>query len=478
MDNENNIDPGTVNESGARSSQDNIGAPQGAQTNNYGQPGPQNYYQNSYQQYQAPPTYYNQQRQPEKKRKSGFWVLIAFVIILSLAVGGLLTAYVVMPMINAEQAQISENAQQGQDDQQGSGPNIADNQDGPDQPAQDKPAKPQTTSSADIGGEAPNIDQSGNPIVQIAEKVSPSVVGVTVSADQTVGGQATQSQEYGYGTGFIISENGYIATNNHVVAGSDSVQVTLIDGSEYDAQVVGVDASTDLAVLKIDAQGLTVASFGDSDALKVGETVVAIGNPLGSNLAGSVTAGIVSAKDRVISTNGYTQKYIQTDAAINPGNSGGPLVNIEGQVIGINTLKTYLAGYDDYGVPIGTEGIGFAIPTKTALPIIEQLMETGSVERPGIGISCLVDVTNAFNPEGSPEGVTVAEVVAGSPAEDANLMVGDIILDIDGTETPTVEVLTDELQKHAVGVEVEIRVWRDGEEYKTIVTVGDLNNMG
>ncbi len=478
MDNENNINPGTVNESGAQSSQDNTGAPQGAQMNNYGQPDPQYYYQNSYQQYQAPPTYYNQQRQPEKKRKSGFWVLIAFVIILSLAVGGLLTAYVVMPMINSDQAQIGENLQQGQDDQQdNSSSNIADSQGGPDLPGQDKPAKPQTTSSADIGGEAPSIDQSGNPIVQIAEKVSPAVVGVTVSVDQAVGGQAAQSQEYGYGTGFIISQNGYIVTNNHVVDGSDSVKVTLIDGSEYDAQVVGVDASTDLAVLKIDAQGLTVASFGDSSELKVGETVVAIGNPLGSNLAGSVTAGIVSAKDRVISTNGYTQKYIQTDAAINPGNSGGPLVNIEGQVIGINTLKTYLAGYDDYGVPIGTEGIGFAIPTKTALPIIEQLMETGSVERPGIGISCLVDVTNAFNPEGSPDGVTVAEVVQGSPAEEANLMVGDIILSIDGVQTLTVEALTDELQKHAVGDEVEINVWRDGEEYKTIVTVGDLNNM-
>ena len=257
MDNENNIDPRTVNESAAQSSQDNTGTPQGAQTNNYGQPGPQqSYYQNSYQQYQAPPTYYNQYPQPEKKRKSGFWVLVTFVIILSLAVGGLLTAYVIMPMVNTELPQISENLQQGQGDQQGSGPNIADNQGRPDQSGQDKPAEPQTTSSADIGGEAPSIDQSGNPIVQIAEKVSPTVVGVTVSVDQTVGGQAAQSQEYGYGTGFIISQNGYIATNNHVVAGSDSVKVTLIDGSEYDAKVVGVDASTDLAVLKIDAQGL------------------------------------------------------------------------------------------------------------------------------------------------------------------------------------------------------------------------------
>ena len=478
MDNENNINQQPVNEGTTQpDSQVSEGTPQGAQTNNYGQPDAnQTYYQNSYQQYQAPPTYYNQYRQPEKKRKSGFWVLVAFVIILSLAVGGLLTAYVVMPLINPGAAQMSQDYQQGQVD--GDSSQSAGNHSKPDLPVQQQPTEPETTSSADIGGDSPAIDQSGNPIVQIAKEVSPAVVGVTVSVDQVTDGQTTQSQEYGYGTGIIISENGYIATNNHVVDGSDSVKVTLIDGEEYDAVIVGTDPATDLAVIKIEAQDLTAASFGDSDALEVGETVVAIGNPLGSNLAGSVTSGIVSAKDRVISTNGYTQKYIQTDAAINPGNSGGPLVNIEGKVIGINTLKTYLAGYDDYGVPIGTEGIGFAIPMQTALPIIEQLMETGSVERPGIGISCLVDVTNAFNPEGSPDGVTVAEVVPGSPAEEANLMVGDIILAIDGIETPTVEALTEELYKHQVGDEIELTVWRDGDEYRTMVTVGDLNNMG
>ena len=464
MDNENNINPGTVNESTSQSTQ----------TNNNGQPEAQQYYQNSYQQYQAPPTYYNQIKQPEKKKKAGIWILAAFAIIMSLAVGGLLTAYVIMPMVNATQMAAADGAQQGQSDN-GNLPSLAGDDNKPELPnanAQNEPANP-----ANIGGEAPTIDQSDNPIVQIAKEVSPVVVGVTVSVNQAVAGQTTQSQEYGYGTGIIISEDGYIATNNHVVDGSDSVKVTLIDGTEYDARIIGVDATTDLAVIKIEATGLTAASFGDSEALEVGETVVAIGNPLGSNLAGSVTSGIVSAKDRIITTNGYTQKYIQTDAAINPGNSGGPLVNIEGQVIGINTLKTYLAGYDDYGVPIGTEGIGFAIPTNTAIPIIEQLMEKGSVERPGIGISCLVDVTNSYNPEGSPDGVTVAEVLENGPADKANIMVGDIITAIDGVQTLTVEDLIDTLQKHEVGDEIEATVWRAGQEYRTVITIGDLNNM-
>jgi serine protease Do len=240
---------------------------------------------------------------------------------------------------------------------------------------------------------------------------------------------------------------------------------------------VGTDKTTDLAVIKIDATGLTPAALGDSDVLEVGETVVAIGNPLGETLAGSVTSGIVSALNRDISTKGYSQQYIQTDAAINPGNSGGALVNMKGQVIGINTLKTYMAGYDDYGVPIGTEGIGFAIPINHAKPIIEQLIATGSVERPGIGINCLVDETNQYNAAGAPTGVTVAGVTKNGPAEKAGLEAGDIIIAIDGVAVDTVEALTTALKSHTIGQQVELTVWRSGQEYKAVVTIGDLNNM-
>ncbi len=338
----------------------------------------------------------------------------------------------------------------------------------------------QTTDVPEIGGTAPDIDGTvTNPIVQIAKEVGPSIVGVAVSVNQPMlGDLESAQQESGYGTGIIVTQDGYIATNNHVVQGADSVKIKLFDGTEYQATVVGTDKTTDLAVIKIDATGLIPAALGDSDALEVGENVVAIGNPLGEELAGSVTSGIVSALKRVIPTKGFSQEYIQTDAAINPGNSGGALVNMKGQVIGINTLKTYMAGYDEYGVPIGTEGIGFAIPINHAKPIVEQLIATGSVQRPGIGISCFVDETHQVNPEGAPAGVTVSDVTKNGPAAQAGLQAGDIITAIDGTAVDTVDALTTILQSHAIGEKAELAVWRKGQEYKAVVTIGDLNNMG
>lgn len=342
-----------------------------------------------------------------------------------------------------------------------------------------KETKPALSSDTpEIGGAAPEIDATTSPIVQIAKEVGPSVVGVAVSVNKPIlGQQGPTEQQSGYGTGIIITQDGYIVTNNHVVNGSDSVKITLFDGAEYAAKVVGTDATTDLAVLKIDATGLTPAALGDSAAMEVGENVIAIGNPLGASLAGSVTSGIVSALNRNISTNGFSQEYIQTDAAINPGNSGGALVNMKGQVIGINTLKTYLAGYDDYGVPIGTEGIGFAIPINSAKPIVEQLMTTGSVQRPGIGISCLVDETNQYNAAGAPVGVTVVNVTENGPAAKAGIEAYDIVTSIDGTATDSAETLTTAIQNHNIGDKIELTVWRNGKEYKAVVTVGDLNNM-
>ncbi len=351
-------------------------------------------------------------------------------------------------------------------------------------PQQSEPALPSegsadTAEAPQIGGAAPDIDPTTtSPIVQIAKEVSPSIVGIAVSVNQPMlGKQGATQEQSGYGTGIIVTQDGYIATNNHVVEGGDSVKVMLHDGKEYAATVVGRDKTTDLAVIKIEASGLTPAALGDSDKLEVGEAVVAIGNPLGETLAGSVTSGIVSALKRNISTSGYSQEYVQTDAAINPGNSGGALVNMKGQVIGINTLKTYMAGYDDYGVPIGTEGIGFAIPINHAKPIIEQLISSGSVQRPGIGISCFVDETNQMNPAGSPAGVTVANVTENGPAAKAGLQAGDIITAIDGTAVDSVEALTTLLKSHAINEKTVLTVWRGGEEYKAEVTVGDLNNM-
>ncbi len=424
----------------------------GQQNQNWGQPWQQ-------------PAYTEAPARKQKKPKKSKGGLIALLIVVCLVGGAAAGTFLVAPNIgNINGAQPGNLAMLPQDNETPS-------------PTQ---GNAQTTDVPEIGGTVPDIDgAAANPIVQIAKEVGPSVVGVSVSVNQPMLGELESAQqESGYGTGIIVTQDGYIATNNHVVQGADSVKIKLFDGTEYQATVVGTDKTTDLAVIKIDATGLIPAALGDSDALEVGENVVAIGNPLGEELAGSVTSGIVSALKRVIPTNGFSQEYIQTDAAINPGNSGGALVNMKGQVIGINTLKTYMAGYDDYGVPIGTEGIGFAIPINHAKPIVEQLIATGSVQRPGIGISCFVDETHTVNPEGAPAGVTVSDVTKNGPAAQAGLQAGDIITAIDGTAVDTVDALTTILQSHAIGEKAELTVWRKGQEYKAVVTIGDLNNMG
>jgi serine protease Do len=427
--------------------------------------------------YGMPPGDFGGQGKPPRRRGRGLF--LTAIILVCLFVGGVVTAYVIMPAIDAAE-EIRDMAAVTSDDENSAFDVDDDAQNAQQDTTQDDTAQaaPQTTDAPDIGGTAPNIDVANQPIVQIAEQVSPAVVGVTVSANQMTVDNSLAEQEYGYGTGFIISENGYIVTNNHVVSGSDSIKVTMYDGTEYPASIVGADIATDIAIIKIDAANLTVAALGNSDTLKVGETVVAIGNPLGLELAGSVTSGIVSALGRHISSDGHNQEYIQTDAAINPGNSGGPLVNLAGEVIGINTLKSYIAGYDDYGQSISTEGIGFAIPITDAVPIIEQLMTKGSVERPGIGISCLVDVTNYYNPETAPDGVTIADITIDGPADQAGLMPSDIITTADGQEVLTVEELTAIIKSHKVGDKMDITIWRDGTIIEKSVRIGDLNNMG
>ena len=406
-------------------------------------------------------------------RRRGRGLFITAIILVCLFAGGVLTEYVVMPAI--ETANKVHGMVSASDDDDMVPMSVEDEDETADNTAA---SVAQTTDEPEIGGQAPLIDVANQPIVQIAEQVGPAVVCVTVSFDDLMPGDVIAQEEKGYGTGFIISDNGYIVTNNHVVADSDSVLVTLFDGTEYPATVVGTDASTDIAVIKIDASGLTVVAMGDSEKLKVGETVVAIGNPLGLELAGSVTSGIVSALGREITSEGYSQKYIQTDAAINPGNSGGPLVNLSGEVIGINTLKSYLAGYDDYGQSISTEGIGFSIPISDAMPIIQQLMTEGNVVRPGIGISCLIDLTDYYNPSTAPDGVTIADITIDGPADKAGLEPADIITAVDGHDVLTVEELTAIIRSHAIGEMMDITIWRDGTVYEKKVKVGDLNNMG
>lgn len=267
----------------------------------------------------------------------------------------------------------------------------------------------------------------------------------------------------GAGSGVIISEDGYILSNNHVVEGAKEVTVTLADSKEYEAEVIGLDPKTDLAVLKIDAKDeLPSASLGDSERLKVGDWVVAIGNPFGLNH--TVTSGIVSAKGRVIGAGPYDD-FIQTDASINPGNSGGPLFNMKGEVIGINTAI----------IPQG-QGIGFAIPVNTAKPLIPQLVDHGEITRGYLGVNIqniTEDLAKALDMK-SEEGALVADVVAESPAEKGGIERGDVIISFGDSEIKSSRDLPAKVAATPVGDEVELTVVRDGKEKKLMVTVGKL----
>ncbi len=316
-----------------------------------------------------------------------------------------------------------------------------------------------------------NVENVENPVVAVAKIAGPSVVGVKVDYfEQGFWGEVEENSEEG--SGIIYTEDGYIITNYHVIedavsSNTASVTVTLSDENDYEAEVIGYDDVTDLAVLKIDATGLTAAKFGNSDELEVGQLAVAIGNPLGHEFAGSVTVGYVSALNRTITTEGRTYKLIQTDAAINPGNSGGALVNAKGEVIGINTVKV---------TDTTVEGLGFAIPSNDAIKIITELMETGKIVRPYIGIYGidLDSITASRNK--LVEGVYVYQVFSNTPASDAGLERGDIIVEFDGQEVKTKQELNDIKNSKNIGDKVKVKYYRNGDYKETeIVLTGDDN---
>ena len=316
-----------------------------------------------------------------------------------------------------------------------------------------------------------NIADYSNTSIYVAEKVLPSVVGITVTyqINSLFGGSGTSEAT---GSGIIISEDGYIVTNNHVISSESSssyyqiseatgIKINLYGDSEsYDATIVGTDSYTDLAVLKIEKTGLTPATLGNSNDLKVGEFVMAIGNPLGMDY--SVTCGIVSAVNREVTVDGRSYNAIQTDAAINSGNSGGALVNSKGEVVGINTLK--LAGS-------GIEGIGFAIPISSTTSIIDQLIEYQTVKRPYIGISgSAVDSVTAqrYN---LPEGVYVESVEENSPAEKAGIQKSDIITKIEGTEIKSVNELNKIKYNYNIGDTITLTLVRNSQSMDVQVTL-------
>ena len=307
-----------------------------------------------------------------------------------------------------------------------------------------------------------------SPVVAIAEKVTPSVVGVkTFGTAYTYWGQRIPNQELGSGSGIIYSEDGYIITNYHVIEDATSVMITLSDGTEYDARIIGSDASSDLAVLKVDAADLPEADFGDSSALQIGELVVAIGNPLGYE--NTVTDGIVSGLNRQLTDYIDSATLIQTNATINSGNSGGALVNSKGEVVGINSAKL---------VASNAEGMGFALSINEVKPIVEEIISKGHVSRPYMGVSInsqyQVNEDTAARYE-IPMGIQVAEVMTGGPAARAGLQAGDIIYKVNGTLIQSFEDLSDIIDNSKVGDELQVFANRNGQKVVVNVVLGEAN---
>lgn len=327
------------------------------------------------------------------------------------------------------------------------------------------------------------IQSLSDDIAEIAEKVGPAVVNIDVVRyietspfsfrDPIFEWFFEQHEEFrrripqkGAGSGFIVDKEGYILTNEHVIHGAEEIKITLSDGREFTGKVIGSDITSDMAIVKIAANNLPVVELGDSDELRVGEIVIAIGNPYG--LEKTVTMGVVSAKGRNISAGTEDHEYrnlIQTDTAINPGNSGGPLLNTKGEVIGINTAIIPYA-----------QGIGFAIPINVAKRNLDDLITLGKVRRAWLGVyiqEVTPELAEQFKLD-KVEGVLVADVISGSPAEESGLSRGDIILSVNGKSVNKPEELQDTIRALQIGDKATIKVKRDGKEISFMVKIGEM----
>ena len=297
-------------------------------------------------------------------------------------------------------------------------------------------------------------------VSDVVQKVRPSVVGVITESFQTYSTSST-------GSGIILSEDGYIVTNNHVVEGGDSIAVTLDDGETYAAELIGTDVKSDIAVLKIDAQNLPAAEFGDSSQVEVGEAAIAIGNPLGLN--GTVTAGIISAVDREIQVGSSNMVLLQTDASINPGNSGGALLNEYGQVIGVNSAK--ISSED-------SEGLGFAIPSNTVGPIVEELIDKGYVSgRPLTGISGRNVSALAAAFYNIPQGILVDQVAPESDAAAKGLAAGDVIIGVDDIRVENISDACTLRDEHKAGDTMKLTFYRQGSTHEINIQLMEETNQ-
>lgn len=368
------------------------------------------------------------------------------------------------------------------------------------------PSDPSASSNSELSGEAQQLESKpqvkrrrsrsasslrdlNEAMVEISERVRPSVVTVFTERVMRVqrnpmfgpfgGGslfdqffrdfmgpqpgrpqmpQEEERRQQGLGSGVVISKDGLIMTNNHVIQGADQIKVRLLGGETLEGKVIGGDAQTDIAVIKVEAKDLRPIAIGDSDSLRVGEIVLAVGSPMSANLAHTVTQGIVSAKGRSNVGLADYEDFIQTDAAVNPGNSGGALVNLDGELVGINTAIVSRSG--------GFQGISFAVPVNMARQVQESLVETGKVIRGWIGVS-IQDVTEEIAKAmklPNSQGVLVAEVTDEGPAEKAGIQAGDVIISFEGDSVRSGTQLRNRIAAMAPGSEVKLKVWREGKE--------------
>ena len=298
---------------------------------------------------------------------------------------------------------------------------------------------------------------------EIYSQCSPSIVAISGYMEGVSG--------YNWGTGVVLSEDGLILTNTHVINNCDSASVTLFDDSVYEAQLIGADAISDIAVLKIQAEGLVPAVFGESGALTVGDQVAAIGNPLGETFRMTMTNGIISAIERGISHNGHSMTLIQTNTAINEGNSGGALFNMYGQAIGVTNMKM-MSSYSSI------EGIGFAIPSATVKSVVDSIVRYGEVKgRPSIGITVGGIPENAVSHYKIPEGLYVSAVAEGSDAETQGIKVGDIITQVNHIPVSTTDDVNEIKNGLQVGDVMTFTIWREGETLEIDVTLMDTNDV-
>lgn len=398
---------------------------------------------------------------PPAKRTGLFVLVTLLVILLSIAVSLLMSLR--LQINRSEDGKVALYVTDGETaaQKEPETPQVTEDRTHQNEIAIPAPEAP-TGSDASLQIAAP-VEGEGLSLQQIYQKVIPSVVSILNQSP--VGGST--------GTGIVMSEDGYLITNFHVIQGAASLQVVLQDGSVYNAALVGGDETSDLAVLKIDAVGLIAAEFGSSDDLQVGDAVVTIGDPLGTQLRGTMTDGIISGINRDLSIDGRSMTLIQTNAALNSGNSGGPLINMRGQVIGINTMKVSAAFT---AAPV--EGLGFAIPISVAKEIVDELLQQGYVAgRPAIGITGEPVPVTAQAYYRLPAGVYVRSTDENSDAYQKGIRAGDIITEINGMGITSVEELNTVKNQYRAGDTVTLIVYRAGTLYQVEITLMDASGV-